>query len=124
MAKLLQYSMYMFQLALFCILCNTVNAQKNCRLIIYAVDADSININSLGLQQDFNDKTSCIQYVNRLPSLLGVKGYAAASVDSLWEDSTAVYINLYTGNQYVWQELSLKDSDVVLLSSLGYTASD
>jgi hypothetical protein len=56
-----------------------------------------------------------------LPSLLAVKGYAAASVDSVWEDSLSVAIKLFVGNKYQWQKLSVNDSDQVLLNSVGYT---
>ncbi len=52
--------------------------------------------------------------------MLAIKGYAAASVDSVWEDSTSVSIKLFIGEKYEWQKLSVNDSDKVLLSSLGY----
>ncbi|HYJ65819.1 MAG TPA: POTRA domain-containing protein, partial [Parafilimonas sp.] len=91
-------------------------------LIVHPVSTDSAFINSLNLQTIFNDKTSAIQYVNQLPGLLAIKGYAAASVDSMWEDSNSVSIKLFTGENYEWQKLSINDSDRVLLSSLRYNA--
>ena len=93
-----------------------------CKLIVHPVSADSSFLVSQTLQTIFNNKTSCIQYVNRLPALLAIKGYATASVDSVWEDSNSVSIKLFIGEKYEWQKLSVNDSDKTLLSSLGYNA--
>ncbi|HEY2728043.1 MAG TPA: hypothetical protein VGI61_12780, partial [Parafilimonas sp.] len=120
MAKLNQYRVYIFQLLLFCVLLNCVHAQTNCKLIVHPVAADTTSITSLNIQTSFTGKTSCIQYVNHLPDLLAIKGYAAASVDSVWEDSSSVSIKLFAGNKYQWQKLSVSDSDYTLLNSLGY----
>ncbi|MEO8711460.1 MAG: hypothetical protein ABI405_05015 [Parafilimonas sp.] len=122
MAKLIEYSVYIFQLLLFCFLCDNTSAQQNCRLIIHPVSSDTSAIASLDLQNSFNNKTSCIQYVNRLPSLLSIKGYATASVDSVWEDSSSVSVKLFIGKKYQWQKLSISDSDYALVSTLGYHA--
>jgi outer membrane protein assembly factor BamA len=120
MAKLNQHSIYVFLHLIFCFLLINANAQRSLKLIVNPVSTDSAGIVSLNLQSVFDNKTSCIQYVNRLPALLAIKGYAAASVDSLWEDSTVVYIKLFVGKKYEWQKLSVHDSDKTLLSSLGY----
>ena len=105
MAKLIQYSLCVPGVLMFCFLLNQVQAQNSCRLVVHPVDGSNTSIEALNLQNNFKDKTSCIQYINHLPQLLALKGYAAASVDSVWEDSTAVYINLFTGNKYRWQKL-------------------
>jgi outer membrane protein assembly factor BamA len=123
MAKLVQYSAFSFQLMLFWFLFNELNAQRSCTLIIHPVNADTTLIASLHLQNNFNDKTNCIQYINKLPSLLAVKGYATSSVDSVWEDSSFLSIKLFVGNKYQWQKLSVNDSDNVLLNLLGYDIS-
>lgn len=120
MAKLNQHSIYVFLLLIFCFLLINANAQRNFKLIVHPVSTDSAGIVSLNLQSIFDNKTSCIQYVNRLPALLAIKGYAAASVDSLWEDSSSVSIKLFTGEKYEWQKLSINDSDKILLASIGY----
>ena len=119
MAKLIQYRVYGFQLLLFCVLLNCVHAQTSCKLIIHPV-SDSSNIRSLNIQTSFNSKTACIQYVNSLPRLLAIKGYAAASVDSVWEDSLSVSIKLFAGDKYQWRKLFLNDADDALLNALGY----
>src|SRR5436190_79441 len=99
MAKLIQYNGSVLLVCIFCFSLYQMQAQNNCRLIIHPVNADTTSISSLNLQQYFKDKAACIQYVNRLPVLLAVKGYASASVDSLWEDSATVFVRLFTGNK-------------------------
>ena len=122
MTKLYYYIINAFQLLLFSSLFVSATAQHNCKLIIHPVSIDSSTIISLNLQTIFNTKVSCIQYVNQLPSLLAIKGFAAASIDSVWEDSSSVSINLFVGEKYEWQKLFVNDSNKTLLSSLGYSA--
>ncbi len=120
MTKLYHHTVFILQLLLFGFLFTQANAQRNCKLIVHPVSADSSIITALNLQTIFSNKTSCIQYVNRLPALLSIKGYAAASIDSVWEDSSSVSIKLFSGEKYEWQKLSINDSDKNLVVSLGY----
>jgi outer membrane protein assembly factor BamA len=122
MAKLIQHKAYAFFVFIFCFLLMNANAQRNCKLIIHPVSTDSLNITALNLTSTFDNKTSCIQYVNRLPALLAVKGYASASVDSVWEDSLSVSIKLFVGEKYQWQKLIISDTGKAVISSLGYNA--
>lgn len=122
MTKLYHYIINVSQLLLFSFLFVNATAQHNCKLIIHPVSTDSLNIISLNLQTIFNTKVYCIQYTNQLPSLLAIKGFAAASIDSVWEDSLSVSINLFVGEKYEWQKLFINDSNKILLSSLGYSA--
>ncbi|MBS1745050.1 MAG: BamA/TamA family outer membrane protein [Bacteroidetes bacterium] len=124
MAKLNQYIVFIFQLMLFCFLLNKSVAQNNVSLIIHPVETDSSSIIALNLRKVFPDKTSSIQYVNKLPALLSMKGFAAASVDSVWEDSASVSILLFTGDKYQWQAMTVSDSDNIFLQSLGYNLND
>ncbi len=124
MAKLIQYRVVIFQLLLFWFFFNTAYAQNNCRLIVHPVSTDSSTIALLNVQTNFNSKANCIQYINRLPSLLATKGYVTASVDSVWEDSQSVSIKLFAGNKYQWQQLRISSEDKMLLSSLGYDSTD
>lgn len=84
---------------------------------------DAMAINQLALQQTFGSKTDCIGYVHRLPELLMTKGYMSASVDSVWEDSSSVYIRLFAGTKYTWEHLQVNDRDWLLLNSLGFNRS-
>jgi outer membrane protein assembly factor BamA len=120
MAKLIQYVLKSGVAMLFVFLVPEANAQQPCRLIIYPVDTDSAAIASLQLQNIFSNKASCLQYTDRLPQLLAMKGYAAASVDSAYDDSTSVSIRLFVGNKFIWEKLSVNDSAYSLLNKLGY----
>ena len=120
MTKLYHHTVCSLWLFLFIFLLMKTDAQSNCKLIVHPVSNDSSNIKSLNLQTVFNNKTNCIQYINRLPGMLAVKGFAAASVDSVWEDSSSVSIKLFAGEQYAWSKLSINDSDKIMIASVGY----
>ena len=80
---------------------------KNYRLIVSFADKDSnFHPPALQLQSQFADKTSCLSYINALPSLLGTKGYPAASVDSMMIGESSAAIKLFLGKQYQWIRLS------------------
>ncbi|MEI7965143.1 MAG: BamA/TamA family outer membrane protein [Chitinophagaceae bacterium] len=80
---------------------------KNYRLIVTFADKDSnFHPPALQLQLQFADKTSCLSYINALPSLLGTKGYPAASVDSMMIGESSAAIKLFLGKQYQWIRLS------------------
>jgi outer membrane protein assembly factor BamA len=98
-----------------------VKAQHNCSLKIIPADSTQPNIQQLALTTSFNNKTTCLQYVQQLNTLLAAKGYIAASVDSTWEMADTVFIKLYTGNKYVWTDVAVNDRDWPLLNQLGYS---
>ena len=58
------------------------------------------------IQLAFTNKLQCVEYVNKLPSLLIMQGYAAASVDTVYEDSTTVFIQLFVGKKYDWKKIN------------------
>lgn len=120
MAKLYHHTVSILQVLFFWILLIPASAQHNCKLIIHPVSTDSSTISLLKLQSIFNNKTSCIQYVNRLPAMLALKGYAAASIDSVWEDSLSVSIKLFIGEKYEWQKLLIDKNNESLITALGY----
>jgi outer membrane protein assembly factor BamA len=70
-------------------------------LKIIGVDKDSLFINEqLKLQKDFPNQVNCLQYIDNIPGLLQLKGYPAASVDSLVVDSLGASIQLFIGEVY------------------------
>ena len=124
MAKLTQYISKICCALSFSFLFLSLNAQRSCDLFIISADKDSAFLRSLQLQSSFVDKTSCIQYIHRLPQLLALKGYASSSVDSIREDSASVWIKLFIGNKFTWEKLSISDSANNLLNTLGYHPSE
>ncbi|HRH61145.1 MAG TPA: hypothetical protein PL045_11275, partial [Chitinophagaceae bacterium] len=72
------------------------------------------------LDSVFISKTKCIAYIEQLPSLLSAKGYISASVDAVKEDTLSVYVKLFVGKKYVWDNLIIHDADNDLLEQAGY----
>jgi outer membrane protein assembly factor BamA len=76
------------------------------QLRILPADKDSLfNPQALGLQTNFPNQLSCAQYIEQLPAQLRTKGYAAASIDSVWYDTSVATIVLYVGSEERWLEL-------------------
>jgi len=103
-----------------CCLC--ARSQQRYPLHYHFVDKDSsFAPEQLGLVKDFNNMTLCLEYANRLPSLLQSKGYIAASIDSLSFDSTTAAVWLYTGEAYQWINLQTDSADKPILSGAGWS---
>lgn len=110
-----------------CIFLQNINSQVlsnksgQFKLNIQLVGKDtSFNLPILKLQTTFNNTIQCRTYVNGLPALLSTKGYPAASVDSIWEDSASVNIRLFLGQQYRWIKLLPDSIDKKAIAESGY----
>ncbi|MEP6846710.1 MAG: BamA/TamA family outer membrane protein [Panacibacter sp.] len=57
-----------------------------------------------------------------MPELLTTKGFISASIDSIKEDSSHVYITLFTGRKYLWEKLIVADENWPILNQLGYSS--
>src|SRR5258706_13485326 len=91
------------------------------QLHIVYVDKDTVfNKESLKLQTNFPNITSCAHYVNKLPSQLNQQGYIAASVDSVSYDSSFATIHLYTGKKQHWVRLQTDSIDKAALDESGF----
>ena len=121
MIKLSQpISSLIFSLAIFILLNLSATAQDKYELNIRAVDKDSTFLNTIGLQNSFASRTTCVEYVNKIPSLLQAKGYITASLDSLSYDSTSAQIVLFMGDIYRWAQLNTDSIDPSLLNAVGW----
>jgi outer membrane protein assembly factor BamA len=109
-----------------CILFLNTNAQ-----IITSVGDHKLNIHfagkdssfvmpQLGLQTTFNSQQEAITYVNKIPAMLSNKGYALASVDSVWQAHKEVNILLYTGEKYNWVQLTPVNIEKNALEASGF----
>ena len=102
-------------------------SQNNYHFHIHLIDKDSLlsertpadKLKTLGLQTSFNNKTLCTDYIYKLPGMLAGKGYPAASVDSVFYDSSSTYINLFLGEQYQWFEINTDSADKKMLDETG-----
>jgi len=96
------------------------NSQKFQLYIQFADKDTSFNGQELKLQTTFNNALQCRAYINNLPSFLSAKGYPAASVDSVWEDSAAAGVTLFLGKQYQWIKLLPDSIDKKAIAESGY----
>jgi outer membrane protein assembly factor BamA len=93
------------------------------QLHVQYIDKDSLfHPQQLGLQTNFPDKMSCMQYVFQLPEQLHKRGYTAASVDSLVFDSAAATILLYHGNMERWAAILPDSVDKKALDESGFNS--
>jgi len=91
---------------------------QNFRLSIRTVDkpADFVQ-KELKLKTSFSSKQECLTYIRQLPGLLQSRGYVSVSVDSILPDSSGrIQICLFTGEQFKWKRLIIKEQDKVLLA--------
>ena len=97
------------------------SAIKKYNLIINYVGKDStFNTQPLKLQTTFSNQIQCVDYINQLPALLQLKGYAAASIDSVFYNSIIARIDVYLGHQQQLFQLSTDSIDKKAIS--GYNS--
>ena len=94
--------------------------------ISYTLNAKSVDKtpdflkSEIGLQTEFPSRAVCIDYVNKLPSLLQTKGFVNASLDSIFFDTTSARLVLYIGEQYKWAHINIAAADPQVLSVSGW----
>lgn len=101
-------------------LLNVSVAQDKYELSIRIVDQDSAVFNTIGLQNSFDSRASCTDYVNKLPSFLQSKGYVTASIDSLAYDSSSARVAIFLGEAYHWTEINTDRVNPSLLNAIGW----
>lgn len=117
MAKLAHLLLLPVFLLLF--LCS--EGQAGYPLHLRGVDKDSsFLVSSLGIQTTFTSRYECVSYVNKLPSLLQLKGYVTASVDSIIYDSASASAVLYVGDRFEWGRLDASQVDRNILQAIGW----
>lgn len=115
MVRLLRF----IPLYLLCLLTAAVHAQKTCRLVITQVDTAS-KLKGVEVKTTFPSKPACEQYVQQLPGMLMAAGYISASVDSMYSDSSSVYLQLFLGKKYIWDDVRVNEEDWYVLNTLGF----
>jgi len=91
------------------------------QLVIQYVDKDSsFNGQALQLQTNFANQPICIDYVNKLPGLLNMRGYMAASVDSFEFGTDTSKIKLYLGPKQNWVQLSTDSIEKRAIDASGF----
>lgn len=72
------------------------------------------------LQTSFSNQNQCAEYIQKISGMLAGKGYPAASVDSVYYDSLAAHINLFTGPFYKWIKINTGGADAKALDQAGW----
>ncbi len=80
------------------------------KLIINYIDKNATAA-TLALQNSFNSKFECDDYVSKLIPLLNTKGYPTASIVSISQTTTHTTIQLFLGKKYLWIKLVPTDID-------------
>lgn len=95
------------------------------RLYIHYIDKDSsFNAGDLNLTTSFQQQLQCLDYINKLPQKLNLKGYLAASVDEVQFDSVAAKIDLFVGEQQKWIQLNTDSIDKRAIDESGFIAAN
>jgi outer membrane protein assembly factor BamA len=90
-------------------------------LRITCVDPDSLfTPGNLGLSTSFSSRLGCAAYIAQLPHQLEARGFAGASVDSVFYDSLEARIQLYIGGFFQWSRIMAGPGDAALLSGAGW----
>ncbi len=91
------------------------------QLLVNYIDKDnSFSAPEGQLQRSFNGQAACIQYIQKIPSLLAAKGYPTASVDSITYTDTAAQIFLYVGKKYYWVKITPVGIEKRAMDESGY----
>lgn len=99
----------------------TALAQNSYQLIIHIPDKDSTPIKrSLHLKTVFQSRTECMEYIQKLPTLLQATGYLSASIDSLSDGLGYSVIKLFAGEVYDTVRLRIKEHDAPYLNAIGW----
>lgn len=107
---------------LFITSCTLTIAKAQAVRIVYQSASGSLIPASLALESSFSHALAAKAYLAQLPSQLQLKGYLAASVDSLHEKGEELFVKLFTGVQYKWKTLTIATADAPILRSTGYDA--
>ena len=91
------------------------------KLQIEGVDKDSSFIHAtLGFQYNFKNRSTCLEYVQKIPNLLRAKGYPNASVDSVAQDSSVATVHLYVGELFKGARIKTDSVDQQILDGIGW----
>ncbi len=104
-------------------LCISTYAVAQYQLRIDYVDKDSIfQPQALKLRTNFSSQFQCQEYINKLPELLNLKGYASASIDNIRYDTNFAQIQLYLGAQQNWVQLRTDSVEKTALDASGFNS--
>ena len=104
--------------------CQQPPANKYQLIINYTGKDSSFNPQALKLQTAFASQVQCMNYIAKLPGLLHLNGYPAASVDSVFYDSTFASAQLFVGTRPYLVRLRTDGIDQKVLDISGFDDKD
>ncbi len=94
-------------------------------LQIKLVDKDSsFKLQTLKLQLEFANESFCSNYINGITTLLSLKGFPTASVDSILKNENSTTIHLFLGNSYEWITLKPNAIEQAALNEIDFKEQD
>ena len=119
--KQLSILYYRFSIILLVNFCIVTYVAAQYQLRINYLDKDStFQPQVLKLQTNFTGQLQCIEYINKLPVLLNIKGYSGVSIDQISHDTTYTQIDLYLGVQQKKVQLRTDGIEKKALDEIGF----
>jgi outer membrane protein assembly factor BamA len=107
------------------LLANPAFSQKKYSIRFIISGKDSLyNFHQLDLKSNFDSKQTAELYINNLSKTLFSKGFPAASVDSVFYDSTMARAKIYLGQKFRWAEISTDSIDENVLENIGWNENE
>ncbi|HXR83886.1 MAG TPA: BamA/TamA family outer membrane protein [Hanamia sp.] len=95
--------------------------QKKFTVFFHFSDKDSsYHFQQLDLKSNFENKEAAVEYINKLPQTLLSKGFATASVDSVFYDSLKAIVTIYLGEKYKWGKIITDSIPKNVLENIGW----
>jgi outer membrane protein assembly factor BamA len=104
---------------------NSVFCQKKYSVEYFFTGKDTLySPHQPDLKNSFDTKEDAQSYLNQLPQTLHLKGFAAASIDSVFFDSTNARVKIYLGQKFKWAKISVDSLDENLLENIGWNENE
>lgn len=105
MAKIRVYKCLLVKLC--CLLCVITTAQQT-SIVIHSVDTtDAFITNTFKPKQSFVTAQLANQYAQKFISLVQANGYISASLDSSVQHNDSLHLYIYTGRQFIWNNVTI-----------------
>ena len=113
---------FLFCMLIFLFNANVFSQKKYTLHYVLSGKDTSYALEKLGIKSSFDGKELAAVYLNALPATLLAKGFPAASIDSVFYDSTDAKVKVYLGEQYKWVQINDDSVDKKLLDATGWNA--
>lgn len=123
MSPAAKYMNRFFLLTLFILFFCSLSSFAQKKYIIHYIfpgKDTSYKVQQFQLKTIFDAKGPAREYITSLPKILLSSGFPAASIDSVFYDSTYAEVRLYPGKQYKWAHINTDSIEPEVLNSTGW----